>query len=137
APATDSGKGWYSGAKGGELAISAVREREGIINHSPETFKAGDRFRLYVSLPTDSDQPVETEVVVFQGREIHFPYAARPKMYGGNMRPLPDAFQFTGAQSTQVCIAAGDNLPSRQRILQLGKQALPISTVCIRLHPEK
>ncbi|MBW1871674.1 MAG: zf-HC2 domain-containing protein, partial [Deltaproteobacteria bacterium] len=57
--------------KGGELTISLVRDRMGVIKHEPEAFMTGDRFKVLVTCPPGEE--LYWDLVVLQGDEIFFP----------------------------------------------------------------
>lgn len=117
--------------KGGELALTIERERNGQIVENPDKFVSGDRFRLRVTVPgTDS---VSWNVVVFQGNEAFFPYETGGRLRPGNDQPLPGAFRITGDDATEVCIYTGRAIPNRDTIRERRKAALPDDHVCRRL----
>jgi hypothetical protein len=121
--------------KGGELALTVVRERQGAISENPDRYLEGDRFRLFVTVPgTDA---VAYDVVVFQDGEVHFPYSA-PELIGpGNRIPIPGAFRLTGNALTEICLFSGREIPSRVEIKAHHKEALPPDSVCHVLRASK
>ena len=85
------------GFKGGELSISLVRERRGAILHDPQTFAAGDRFKVQVTCPPSEE--IFWNVVVFQDEGVSFPYVSEETLRCGNRVPLPGAFSITGGSA--------------------------------------
>jgi hypothetical protein len=118
------------GFKGGELSISLVRERQGAVIHDPETFAAGDRFKVQVTCPPA--EAVYWNVVVFQDEGASFPYMAEGPLRCGNRVPLPGAFSITGDSAATVCLIVSIQPPDRAS-LSLGD--LPPDTVCTVLDP--
>lgn len=119
--------------KGGDLALTVVREREGRIVENPILFAQGDRFSLRITCPPQGS--VQWEAVVFQNDRVYFPLEAGKILNCGNHRPLRGAFRLTGNAPTQICVSIGDKLPSRKAIVRNGIDALPQNTVCTELRP--
>ncbi|MDJ0766070.1 MAG: hypothetical protein QNJ97_24010 [Myxococcota bacterium] len=118
--------------KGGDLALTLVRERNGAIVENPTGYKDGDRFIVRLTCPgTDR---IDWDVVIFQGHETLFPYAAHPPILCGNNVPVPGAFLITGHEPTTVCAVVGD-LPDRRSLKTSGIEALTDSAVCTTLLP--
>lgn len=117
--------------KGGELSLTVVRERDGVVTEQPEGYLAGDRFRILITAPRDLD--TYYELVVFQGDNVYFPYNANPELKGGNRMPLPGAFGIDGTEPAIICLMVGDHLPKRHIVRRLGSEALPEGTVCVSL----
>jgi len=120
------------GFKGGELAISLVRERQGAILHDPESFAPGDRFKLQVTCPPSEE--IFFNVVVFQDDGSSFPYVPGEPLVCGNRVPLPGAFSITGKSTAVVCLVASTQ-PFDRASLSLGD--LPDDTVCTILRADK
>jgi anti-sigma factor RsiW len=116
--------------KGGELAVSLVRERDGQVSHDPDGFLDGDRFRVEVTCPP-GDRDVD--VAVFQGDAVHFPLDP-VRLVCGNRIPVPGAMALSGADPVIVCVVV-DDPPTRSRLHRDGLSALPGSAVCRVLAP--
>lgn len=115
------------GFKGGELAISLVRERKGAILHDPTTFAPGDRFKALITCAPD--QRLLWDLVVLQGEERSFPLKPAGPLLCGNRQPLPGAFTITGKLPAVVCLVASERQPDRG-------QGLPSKgVVCVSLAP--
>ena len=70
--------------KGGSLAISLVREREGSVLHEPTTFSPKDRLKVLVTCPPGEN--ISGELVVFQDGKAFFPFPPlRPVRCGNRM----------------------------------------------------
>jgi len=106
------------------------------ISHSPDSFKDSDKFKFYVTSPGDGRLPEQVEVVVFQGKDIFFPYERPVSLPAGNGRELPGSLQFTGNRRIQVCIFSGKHIPSRKRIRSQGMSSLPKQSICTTLKRE-
>ena len=126
----------YNGSKGGSLSVSIVRMRDGILSHSPDSFTDADKFKFYVTSPGDGRLTEQVEVVVFQGKDIFFPYKKPIYLHPGNMNELPGSLQFSGNRKIQVCIFTGKHVSSRNRIRSEGMSSLPKQTVCATLKRE-
>ncbi len=118
--------------KGGELALTVVRERQGTTVTNPTGFREGDRFTLGITCAAGND--VNWEVVIFQGGQVYFPYADRPAVSCANRVPLPGAFRLTGDAPASICVVI-DEAVSRAELRASGIDRLPESTVCITLEP--
>jgi hypothetical protein len=114
--------------KGGELALTLARERDGEVVNNPDRYLSQDRFRLFVTSP--GTMPLSWDVAVFQDGEVFFPYTPSRGLTPGNNVPLPGAFRLTGSATAEICFFTGDVLPSRDTIRHGGKTALPPETVC-------
>ncbi len=114
--------------KGGELALTVVREREGAVVENPDQYRSGDRFRLLATLP--GPEPVPWEVVVFQSGEVYFPYERGGTLGPVSREPLPGAFRLTGEDPAEICLMVGDPLPDRSDLQRDGRGALPETVVC-------
>jgi len=128
-----------AGFKGGELALALVRERQGAIQHDPERFAPGDRFKVLVTAPP-VDPPLHGRVVVFQAGGAFFPLQP-VELSGGNREPLPGAFSLSGPGPALVCLAVGDR-PEALRPARLSRPrpaALPadLELVCVPLRPAR
>ncbi|MBN2525316.1 MAG: hypothetical protein JXR76_02905 [Deltaproteobacteria bacterium] len=126
----------YDSTKGGNLEVVAVRLRDDISTHAPDTFSETDRFRFYVTTPNARELSERVEVTVIQGNRIFFPYKRSLRINRGNLKGLPGSLQFTGTAPVEVCISTGKKIPGRNRIREHGIAALPQSTVCISLKYE-
>ena len=116
--------------KGGELAVSLVRERDGLVSHDPDGFLDGDRFRVEVTCPP-GDRDVE--VAVFQGDDVYFPLDPA-RLACGNGISVPGAMVLSGVDPAIVCVVV-DDPPARSRLHRDGLSALPESAVCRVLTP--
>jgi hypothetical protein len=113
------------GFKGGELSISLVRERQGVILHDPESFAPGDRFKLQVTCPPSEE--IFWNVVVFQDEGSSFPYMPEEPLKCGNRVPLPGAFSITGKSAAVVGLVVSSQPLDR---VSLSLEKLPPDTVC-------
>ncbi len=121
--------GRHLAVKGGELALSLVRERERGTLQDPGVFAPGDRLKALVTCPPPANPQVE--LAVFQGSEVFFPLP-RQSIACGNLVALPGAFQLSGGTEAWVCIVVGDPPPQEE----IGRApVLPARTVCTHLAP--
>jgi hypothetical protein len=101
--------------KGGELAISLVRERQGETLRDPRSHADGDRFKVLVTCPPGD---AEVRVLVSQEGQVVFPFGRDPiPMACGNGVPIEGAFQATGGGDLTVCITLGETTPRDLRDL--------------------
>ena len=119
--------------KGGELALTLVRERAGEVERDPTRYAPGDRFKVLLTCPPGAEPFVE--VVVFEGREGSLPLPAGQTLVCGNQTPVGGALRLDGAGPVEVCavVASGpiDRASLAAGLLALdGRQA-----VCARLEP--
>jgi len=120
--------------KGGELALSLVRQRSGQIMHNPSTFAAGDRFQVQLTCPP-SETVAVSEVVVFQQGKAYFPLQPSGTLACGNLVHLAGAFQLTGRSPASVCVVVEEQPPDRALLSSQGAGALPANSVCVSLKP--
>jgi hypothetical protein len=114
--------------KGGELALALVREREGVVQADPDSYRDGDRFAVLLTLPPGEHG---WDLVVLQEDEASFPLAGGTTS-GGNRVPL-GAFVLTGPGDAAVCAVAGEERPTRERLRAEGVAALGEGAVCVGL----
>lgn len=120
--------------KGGDVALSLVREREGAIDSAPATFAEGDRFKLLVTCPPTFDGSFD--VVVVQDGVSSFPFPGPTTLSCGNGVPLPGAFRLTGAAPATVCVVWAREPGARQSIERSGLDAVRDSAACVVLEPQ-
>ncbi|HEX4335358.1 MAG TPA: hypothetical protein VH062_05560 [Polyangiaceae bacterium] len=120
--------------KGGDVAISLVRERAGAIDTAPSTFAEGDRFKVLITCPPALDGGFD--VVVFQDGAASFPFDAPETLACGNDVPFPGAFTVTGADPATVCVTWGRESELRGAVQRSGLAAARGSSVCATLSPE-
>jgi hypothetical protein len=113
--------------KGGELAMSLVRERGGITTEDPERFVDGDRFKVLLSCPPGQ---LAWDVAIFQGGEVFYPYEAGTTTCG-NATPLPGAFRLTGPGDVTVCVVVGEQ--QTQRNLLGSAEMVGQDAVCMKV----
>jgi hypothetical protein len=105
--------------KGGELTVSVVRERAGLVDLDATTFRTGDRLKLRITCtPAAVGVPLHAEVVVFQGG-ASFPVPPA-HLFCDNDVTLPGAFRITDAAPATVCLAIGEHPPDRTAIARRG-----------------
>jgi hypothetical protein len=118
--------------KGGELALSLVREHAGTLAVEPRRFAAGDRFQVRVSCPPG--EALYWDVLVLQGGEAFFPLTPRARLQCGNGITLPGAFQLDGAEPASVCVVVQPTAAlDRARVVREAARALPAATACVEL----
>jgi hypothetical protein len=135
--------------KGGDVAISLVRERAGAITHEPDSYQDGDRFKVLLTCPLGI--PLFGDIVVYQedgqlagqetgqagqaGQEASFPFARRGEPLAcGNRVALPGAFALSAGDAqadAYICLvfdskAAPDRsaLEHPQTMLSAGDRAV-------------
>ncbi len=91
--------------KGGELAISLVRERDGRTSADPTTFQDGDRFKVLLTTPVDVTWIVE----ITQEEEVFTPLGSG-EVTAQNLAPLAGAFALTGDAPATVCAVVDENV---------------------------
>jgi len=125
--------------KGGELALSLVRDRHGGIRHHPRRFKAGDRFKALVTCPPG--EKLSGQLVIFQGDAVYFPLHLAAPLGCGNRRPLSGAFQLNGDQPATVCLVVSERAAELEpaRLRRASPPALPaqLTAVCLQLLPTR
>jgi hypothetical protein len=99
--------------KGGEVAITLVRDRAGATVQEPTTYAPGDRFKVRVTCPP-GEGVVDT--VVYQGGMASFPFLAPQRVSCANLVPLPGAFTITGRDPARVCLVTSPAPLARDRI---------------------
>jgi hypothetical protein len=118
--------------KGGELALSLVRERDGDIALAIDQFAPGDRFTAFMTCPP-AERATYWDLVVVQANHAYFPLATLP-LSCGNHVTLPGAFKLDGASPASVCIVIDPVSPIDRTALRADK-ALPESSACVTLKP--
>jgi hypothetical protein len=118
--------------KGGELALSLVRERKGAILHDPTTFAPKDRFKVLVTCAPG--ERLLWDLMVIQGEERSFPLKPGGPLLCGNRQPLPGAFTITGRSPVVVCVVVGDRPLDRSRLSRVAGLP-PEGVVCASLGP--
>ena len=88
--------------KGGELAITLIRNRDGVVVVQPERFLPSDAFKVEVTCPMAA--PLRGDVVVVQAGELSFPLAQAAPLDCGNRKPLAGAFRLEGQADAAVCL---------------------------------
>ena len=117
--------------KGGETALSVIRNRNDLLTANPKTYRDGDRLKL--NLTTAATEPFWAEIVVQQGSELFFPYDDLVEIKGGNRVSLPGAIGLTGTGRVTICILALDPMPSRTAIRRDGIPADTENIACVEL----
>jgi len=119
--------------KGGELTVSVVRERAGLVDLDATTFRTGDRLKMRITCtPAAVGVPLHAEVVVFQGG-ASFPVPPA-QLFCGNDVTLPGAFRITDAAPATACLAIGEHPPDRAAIARRGPRGAGLA--CVPLSPE-
>lgn len=116
--------------KGGELALTLIRERDGATSENPSRYLDGDRFRIELTCPPGE---LHWDVVVFQADQAHFPYSPRGPTACGNRVGLPGAFRLTGSGPVTVCALVGAEPPARSDLVAMRFEALADWSVCLTL----
>ncbi len=116
------------GTKGGGIAITLVRNRNGHVTENPARFREGDVFSLRLSLPGPPEAQVD--VVVIQENTIYFPTDAPLRIGPRNRVHLTRAFRITGRAPVTACVFPADDPSIRQRLLEGSREALPEQALC-------
>lgn len=122
------------GYKGGELALTLVRQRGQQVQHGPKTFSSEDRFKAEVTCAPGLK--LVGDLIVYQGRERDFPLPPAAPLSCGNHAPMAGAFRITGAAPIIVCLVVeqGTRPLDREALRSSGPGALPEGrSVCLRL----
>jgi len=119
--------------KGGELALTLIRERAGAISQNPARYADGDRFRIELTCPPGRRA---WDVAVFQADQVHFPFAAAGPVACGNRVGLPGAFRLSGPGAVTVCAMVGEGIPGRSDIAAMRFEALADWSVCHTLEEQ-
>ena len=122
--------GTLAGVKGGGVALSLVRERDGAIDHGATTFAGRDRWKALVTCP--AARVVFWDVVVFDGAAATFPLAPVAPIACGNHVPLPGAFRLDGGQPLEVCLLLAADPIDRARVTGHDERA-----TCVIVRPER
>jgi putative zinc finger protein len=120
--------------KGGELTISLVRDRDGVIKHEPEAFISGDRFKVLVTCPPSEE--LYWDLVVIQNDELFFPLAPSDALSCGNRVGLPNAFKLSGVAAATICLVTSPQVPDRTSISIDWLESVPADTVCLQLRSQ-
>jgi hypothetical protein len=119
--------------KGGELALSLVREHAGTLFVDSEHFVEGDRMQVRVSCPPG--QALRWDLVVFQGGTAYFPLTPSAPLQCGNGATLPGAFTLDGTAPADVCVVvAPDGTLDRARLREPGG-VRALGAACVRVSP--
>jgi hypothetical protein len=98
---------WDEGAqvavKGGELALTLVRERNGDVVRAPTSYEDGDRFEARLTCASGN---ADVELAVHQDGRTYLPLGERTSVVCGNDVPL-GAFALTGPGDAEVCVTLG------------------------------
>ena len=119
--------------KGGDIVLSLVRERDGVLHEAPTEFDEGDRFKLFVSRPGAAE--TAWELAVFQGTEVYFPLSNTRPLPSGNRIPLPGALALDGTAPADLCLFLGPDTPSRHRLRTDHRRLMPQAAACVTLKP--
>jgi Putative zinc-finger len=121
------------GIKGGGVAISLVRERDGVIDHEATTFTSRDRWKVLVTCPTD--RILFWDVMVVDGGAATFPLSPAGPIACGNHVPLPGAFRLAGHGPADVCLILAGDPVDRGPFSSPGRTMPPAPTACVALRP--
>lgn len=88
--------------KGGELAITLIRNRDGVVVVQPKRFLPRDAFKVEVTCPPAA--PLRGDVVVVQAGKLSFPLREAAPLDCGNRKPLSGAFRIEGTAEVAVCL---------------------------------
>lgn len=119
-----------AGIKGGGVALSLVRERDGAIEHGATTFAGGDHWKALVTCP--GARVTFWDVVVLDGATAAFPLAPAAPIACGNRVPLPGAFRLDGNQPLEVCLLLAADPIDRARVTAHDDRA-----TCVVVRPER
>ena len=122
-------------AKGGDVALDLVREREGSVAMAPTSFAEQDRFKAFVTCPPP--MRLFADLVVFQEHQPSFP--GQPEVIVcGNRVPYPQAFRITGHSPATVCVVVdGSRPPSRERLASAKPDDLGATGACLSVDPAR
>lgn len=101
--------------KGGARTLTVIRERAGLVTAQPQSYRAGDRFRLEVSCSPPAE--LRWRVEIKQGQQTFDPYPEHPPVLCQNNAAIPGAFRMTtGGEPVTICLqddpaAAAANAP--------------------------
>jgi hypothetical protein len=120
--------------KGGELGVSVVRERGGLVDLDAETFQTSDRLKLRITCtPAAVGVALHADVVVFQAGQGGASFPVPPAQLAcGNDVTLPGAFRVTEAAPATLCLAIGDQPADRDAIARRGPHGRDLACVTIR-----
>jgi hypothetical protein len=118
----------------GDVVVSLIRERGGVITPAPSGFAPGDRFKVRVTCAPGG--AAHADVVVFQGGEAAFPLPPA-RLRCGNDVVVPGAFTITGVAPATVCLVVDPaRAPDRAAIARRGPRGDGVGCVAPRLPPE-
>jgi len=120
--------------KGGELAMTLIRERSGAVIENPASYEDGDRFRIELTCPPGE---LSWDVVVFQSGRAFFPYEPAGSIACGNRVGLPGAFRLSGSAPAVVCALAAAAPPDRAAVAGAAPDDLPVPAACLGLAAER
>jgi hypothetical protein len=87
-------------AKGDDLVLTVVRERDGRVVEDVRSFAAQDRFHVLLTCPPGAEV---LDLVVLQGGQSYHPFDVGEPIACGNRVPVPGAFRLSGADPAQIC----------------------------------
>ena len=119
-----------AGLKGGGVALSLVRERDGAVDHGATTFAGRDHWKALVTCP--AARVMFWDVVVLDGATATFPLAPSAPLACGNRVPMPGAFRLDGDQPLEVCLLLAADPIDRARVTAHDERA-----TCVLLRPER
>jgi hypothetical protein len=122
-----------AGAKGGELALTLLRERDGVVDAGPTTFRESDRFKALLTCA--AAERVYWDLSVTQAGAIVFPWPPGPPLSCANQVPLPGAFRITGSVDAVVCVALARTRPSGTRLQPSELEQPGPDAACVTLTP--
>jgi hypothetical protein len=126
-----------AGVKGGGVALSLVRERDGAIEHGATTFSGRDRWKALVTCP--APRMVFWDAVVLDGSAPAFPLAPAAPIACGNRVPLPGAFRLDGEHSVEVCLLLAADPIDRSTVTARASVTARAggAFTCVTLRPER
>lgn len=88
--------------KGSDIALTLVREREGLVDEAGTRFDPADRLKVLVTCPPGLK--ASWDVAVFDETGASFPLDPTQELACGNEIALPGAFRLTGTTAQTVCL---------------------------------
>jgi len=100
--------------KGGEVALTLVRDDDTTVAEAGGSYRDGDRFKAAVSCPPRLT--ATWDLVVYERGEASFPLSPTSTLACGNGVPLPGAFRVTGRERLVVCVVWRDGPIDRDEL---------------------
>lgn len=120
--------------RGGEVSLTLVRERDGMVETNAEVFSTGDRWKVLITCPPGHPGP--WAVWLIQDGRPSLALSDDGELRCGNRVPMNGAFHVTGTTEATLCAVWGiDALGPDESNPSVDTETLRSSAVCRTLRP--